>query len=318
MSLKDKILYDSSYQISILILLLAIYLVTKSSVIALLGGLYILIIFLADIYSGVKKHGWKEEAKEVAVVLLVVLLFWFGLKFALSSQSPISAVVSCSMLPVISRGDLIVVQGEEDYDAPLVFSLTPDEFSQINNSKVLVRYENKSFYVYGSLFSYCQQSKDPICYSFYLNPEKFEEVRGPLAFKYSQCIRKYSNSSEVREVCVREVVFKGKTYRLDKTGDVIVYNPPSWTLFGQLGSIVHRALIKLNVSGDVYYLTKGDNNNVFDIQYYSYSLKLANHPVPEDWVEGKVIFTIPYLGYYKLFLSMYVKEMAQCETVLVD
>jgi len=55
--------------------------------------------------------------------------------------------------------------------------------------------------------------------------------------------------------------------------------------------IVHRIIEILNVTGELHYITKGDNNNVADPMYRTY----------EDII-GVVVFAIPYIGYVTLFL----------------
>jgi signal peptidase len=47
----------------------------------------------------------------IAVVILAVLLFWYGLSFVYRTENPILAVASESMEPVLYKGDLIVIEG---------------------------------------------------------------------------------------------------------------------------------------------------------------------------------------------------------------
>jgi len=71
-----------------------------------------------------------------------------------------------------------------------------------------------------------------------------------------------------------------------KVGDVIVYSVP-----GQDFPIIHR-IIKINPDGT--YQTKGDNN----LQQLPYELS-----VKKEQIHGKVIFIIPKLGYFKVFIT---------------
>jgi signal peptidase len=50
----------------------------------------------------------------VVVVIVAVLLFWYGLRFAFRTEYPILAVASGSMEPILYAGDLIVVEGIEN------------------------------------------------------------------------------------------------------------------------------------------------------------------------------------------------------------
>ncbi len=54
-----------------------------------------------------------SAAKEIATAFIAALLFWFALSFILNTAKPLNVVTSCSMLPDIQRGDLVIVQGGE-------------------------------------------------------------------------------------------------------------------------------------------------------------------------------------------------------------
>lgn len=71
-----------------------------------------------------------------------------------------------------------------------------------------------------------------------------------------------------------------------KVGDVIVYTAP-----GQNVPIIHR-IIKINDDGT--YMVKGDRNS---------NLLPFENSIAKDQIHGKVIFIIPKLGYFKVFVS---------------
>ena len=80
----------------------------------------------------------------------------------------------------------------------------------------------------------------------------------------------------------------------EKDGDIIVFkNPGNPQKF-----IVHRAIAKFVINGKYYFITKGDNNRSAD--YWS---GFPRGAVPEDYIIGKVIFRIPFLGYIKLYFG---------------
>ena len=66
-------------------------------------------------------------------------------------------------------------------------------------------------------------------------------------------------------------------------GDIVVYTSPC-SEFGE--AIIHRAV---NVAGNGF-ITKGDNNGLTD-----QGAGLANAPITQSCLEGKVVFVIPYL-----------------------
>jgi len=47
----------------------------------------------------------------VVIVIVGVVAFWYGLRFAFKTEHPLLAVASGSMEPVLYKGDLILVQG---------------------------------------------------------------------------------------------------------------------------------------------------------------------------------------------------------------
>jgi len=87
----------------------------------------------------VLKHDYMKTIMMIVVVILAVLIFWYGLRFALRTDYPILAVASGSMEPVLYAGDLIFIEGiqnvsdihvaPEDADPPgdiLVYQGTED------------------------------------------------------------------------------------------------------------------------------------------------------------------------------------------------
>ena len=60
------------------------------------------------------KRGYVQTIIMIVVVILAVLLFWYGLRFAFRTEYPILAVASESMEPILYKGDLIVVEGIEN------------------------------------------------------------------------------------------------------------------------------------------------------------------------------------------------------------
>jgi signal peptidase I len=87
----------------------------------------------------VLKRDYVQTIIMIVAVILVVLIFWYGLQFTLRTEYPILAVASGSMEPVLYAGDLIFVEGVQnlsdvhvapkDADQPgdiLVYQGTPD------------------------------------------------------------------------------------------------------------------------------------------------------------------------------------------------
>ena len=50
----------------------------------------------------------------VIITIVIVIVFWYGLRFAFRTEHPLLAVASGSMEPVLYKGDLILVQGVQN------------------------------------------------------------------------------------------------------------------------------------------------------------------------------------------------------------
>jgi signal peptidase I len=88
-------------------------------------------------------------------------------------------------------------------------------------------------------------------------------------------------------------------------GDIIVFRQ-------QYGDelIVHRAIERRNVNGEVFYVTKGDGNSGPD------------QPIPADQVIGKVILRIPWIGHLALLMrnetGIYIIIALICVLIVVE
>ncbi|MEW6529048.1 MAG: hypothetical protein AB1391_04110 [Candidatus Micrarchaeota archaeon] len=327
--LEEFVKLDSGIvQIFILIVTFTFYLITKDAPqyrhIAPIFGILVaveFIVFVAlEIKKGAEKHGIKNEILDIAKSLGVVLLIWLFISIILRTSVPISAVVSCSMLPNLQRGDLAIIRGVSASEITASeINVSLDEFKKIITPKTRVYSPYKNFTVNGSIFSYCQAYKnhDSVCEDFIREPERFVEQRGPLIFTYSKCKRKTLNADTFEEQqCVISILHNGKMYKTNLSNSIVVYQPNNGDLFSYTGDIIHRVYLKINVDGQEYFLTKGDNNNIFDMQFFDYRRQLANTPFQEKNIKGATIFTIPYIGYFKLFLSGFVEETFYCNTNL--
>jgi signal peptidase len=57
------------------------------------------------------KRDYMQTAIMIIAVILIVLIFWYGLSFVFKTEHPILAVASGSMEPVLYKGDLILIEG---------------------------------------------------------------------------------------------------------------------------------------------------------------------------------------------------------------
>lgn len=321
--LSDKLtdFEESAAQISILIVTLVFYLLTKHPIFGILVTIEFIAFVALEIGEGIKKHGIKFEILDTLRSLGIAVLLWLSISVILRTSVPVSAVVSCSMLPNLQRGDLTIIRGISvaELHAPEL-QVSESDLIALFSPKTQILSPYRNFTINGSLFSYCQMYKfaDQVCKQFYSSPSSFSERRGSFEFRYSQCNRKVLGSNALVETpCVTSLIYKGSEYKANFSNDIIVYQPNNGDLFSYTGDIIHRVYVKIKSGEKSYVLTKGDNNNVFDIQFYDYQYKLANTPVQEKNVRGVNLFAIPYIGYFKLFISGFVSEPAYCNTNLI-
>ncbi len=319
--MKLETLEKSNVQFAILLILLAFYLLTKNIIFSVAIALFVIFVVAFEFYVGIKKHGWNYEIIDTLLTIIGALILWFGFQYVMHSPTPISAIVSCSMVPSLNRGDLVLVKGEDFYNITSIHVNSQDVNALYSDITHFYRKDNNTYKEFfstrGSILSFCQATLEDFCVDFSKHPDEFYETKGNFTFYYGNCVRKLQNGERL-EPCLVKIGYKDKNFTINKNNDVLVYRPTSNDLFSLFGDIVHRGYLKLiDENGNVYFLTKGDNNNVLDIQFYSYKYGMGNHPINKKNVLGKVIFRIPYLGYYKLFLSFYFKEDSLCNTRLI-
>lgn len=312
---------ESAAQISILVITLALYLLTKHPFFGILVALEFIAFVALEIYQGVKKHGIKHEIFDTLKSLAIAILIWLTISVVLRTTVPISAVVSCSMLPNLQRGDLTIIHGTTAAElvAPQI-EITQEELAQLTSPLVKVISPYGEITVNGSMFSYCQVYRyiDPLCSKFASAPQEFSEQRGTFTFQYSNCDRKILGANVIEKTpCITSLFYKDQEFRTNFSNDIIVYQPNAGDLFSYTGDIIHRVFLKIKSGNHNYVLTKGDNNNVFDIQFFHYGRNLANRPVLEANIKGVHMFAVPYVGYFKLFISGFVEEPIYCNSNLI-
>jgi signal peptidase I len=63
----------------------------------------------------VLKRDYVQTVIMILAVILAVLIFWYGLRFVFRTEYPVLAVASGSMKPVLYEGDLIFVEGVQNF-----------------------------------------------------------------------------------------------------------------------------------------------------------------------------------------------------------
>lgn len=179
------------------------------------------------------------------------------------TNAPIVVNVSYSMVPELTRGDIIFMQGASP--------------SQINAKEVSLReyLEFKNF----------DDIAEAICFN------KKDAVEEPCKISAQKYLAGLISSPDFTTTKIKFV--DGQEIELNKEGDIIVY-----FLQEQGILVIHRAVTKINALDGTYFLTKGDsiNNSLID------QISLSSKPLKSDRISGKSILKIPLLGYTKLLL----------------
>ena len=279
---------------------------------------FIILIIVLDFVESGKNVGYKKSVIETFAVIAAVLIFWIALIIILGTTTPLDVVPSCSMLPTLQRGDLIVLHKTElnKIKAPIINVSQSDYFAMLNN----IANESLVCLAYNLTSGYFGES--------YKNGDLIGLFR--IANGYPQLISNYQQSSNlVRYSCTKRGIvnqngnvsyiaytsginINGIEINGDRNNSIIVYQTVPNDTFYKLGDtyIVHRVYAIINASGDYYVLTKGDNNPELDMQD-------NNIPASINNTYGTVIASIPYIGYLKLLTSADISEPQGCNSTIL-
>jgi hypothetical protein len=304
---------------------LVAYILTKFILFALFCALSIVGLFVYETYNGVKEGGWKKELEEIIIAIVAGVAVWYIASLILNTPAPLDSVVSCSMLPHMDRGDMVVLRGSE-INAPEA-EVNASEWERMQG-RLYTNFTCGPCTEKGAYnFSICRLGCSDSCLIAVDGKPVFSASNDSLfSYNYGPCRLKKDGGDILNDVCVKSITIKGKEYYENFSNDVVVYEPLQNSVF--VGSTIHRVLVKVSVDGAVYYLTKGDNNEILDVQAPSKDVESGagrcvfsidsrtNKPVPQKNVNGKVVLKVPYLGYLKLFLWGYLAEPLGCDTTI--
>lgn len=279
-----------------------LFVVFKTDFLAVAAALMFIIGVVYESMVSAKEKGVKNEIKEIVIAVVVAIVLWYGTSFALNTSSPFNAVVSCSMLNTLQRGDVVVLQGAK---------IETEEVNLVQNKFNAIISNREEHYVCG----FCKSNGEYRPCS--IDPLTGKEDRGEvLQYKCGVCDQNYNG--EIRKIaCAEGVYVDGKYFdAASKNGDIVVYRPKESDLFAAIGDIIHRAVLKINAGNESYYLIKGDNNPMFDVQAFDNSLSRTNSIVKSSQILGKSIFTIPFIGYVKLVAAGQFSNPENCNTLL--
>lgn len=277
----------------LLVLCVAGYVLFPHPFIGFLGFACIIALVAVDLFYPPpvkKKTPLKNNLVEIGIALAVAVGAWLLLGFVLHTSTPLNVVTSCSMLPSLERGDLIVLEGSKPL-APML--VVEEDLSRVEYH-----------------LNYVREPATGMLQPFYSMTLGEEEL---FSYRFTPCTvtqrpRPFGNASpSTQRICSNSLEFKGTEISFDEENDVIVFSStPS-----EYGLIIHRVFLKIRAADGVYYLTKGDNNPLLDQQS---GVRL----VPEKDVQGRVALRVPFVGYLKLFLFLQFEEPPGCSYLLAQ
>jgi len=308
----------------LLALLFVLYLLFQSNqALSVIFGtaafLMLVSVIMLELFAGMQEEGYVKNILEMVAAVAAVVLLWFLLRALLQTPNPIDVVPSCSMLPALQRGDMVVLRGISNISqihAPVV-NITKTQFANLLNS-----IRNGSLSCVAYTVSNNRVVISQIAYPGYTvglykqgNPgyivQDGAQANNTIKYTCGTVPSRFSNGTTVSEASTISITIANTTISDNKNNSIVVYETVPEDLFYKEGDlyIVHRAYAVLNVQGSYYTLTKGDNNPGLDVQY-------SNYPANLSFIQGRVIASIPYAGYLKLLLSGSLRQPAGCNSTI--
>ena len=281
----------------------------------------IIALVVIEVVNGSREEGKVRNIVEILIAIVAVVVIWFALQAVLHTRYPIDAVPSCSMLPALQRGDMILLHGANasTIHAPQVQVTKAQLQTMLNNIN------NESLECVAYKASGNRANVSQIVGPGYSVALFRPGITGGTIVPYSdqggnlvryQCgvaNLTFKNGTVLKEAYTSSITIGNTTITGDHNNSIVVYHTIPQDSFYKDGDsyIVHRVYAVINASGEYYYLTKGDNNPGLDMQYF-------NTPANQSYIEGKVIGRAPYLGFLKLILSGTLNQPAGCNSTLQD
>lgn len=302
---------------------LILYVFFQGQTIAIVFGviaIFLLItVIVLDFAASGKETGYLKNILEVVIALAIIIAFFFSLKYILNTNDPLDVVPSCSMLPVLQRGDMIVIQGTnlQNLRAPIV-NVTKNDFASMENnlsneSLVCLAYKKGTGNTV-QVSQYYSQGDTIHLFRFTGEGYVYANSQGSNLIKYSCGVTtmKFDNGSTANIVYTSGISIGNRSINGDLNNSIIVYQTVPEDYFYKVGDeyVVHRVYAVLNVSGTYYALTKGDNNAGLDIEY-------GNLPSNSTNVQGRIIADIPYVGYLRLLIGGSLQQPEGCNSTII-
>jgi len=103
----------------------------------------------------------------------------------------------------------------------------------------------------------------------------------------------YQNGLNIGDV----MILRGKKPKDIQVGEILIFVPGDSSWYASHGPVIHRVVKKEFIEGKYYFTTKGDHNpnTIFTKNFET--------KIPEDRILATSLIRIPYLGYFKVWIS---------------
>ncbi len=331
---REKHDYISWLLYALLIVAVVAYAFTSSILVGIGAFALVVVILMYEFRQSIKEEGTKGTVVDVAKALAVVAVIWIVLILVLGTTQPVNVVASCSMLPVLNRGDLVFLHGISNMSSFLQSNRIPVinvSQSQFDNMEANMKNEFLAYFAYAkadhsdigyignfSNSTYGIGLYNTMCIDYYSSlsePTEYARCAVPAGYQSRNLIRyNYSigkaviNGITEQAVYTSSITIANHTVIENYSNPIIIYQTTPSDYFS--GDIIHRVVAALNVNGSYYILTKGDNNPGLDMEF-------GNYPVNQSSVIGYNVATVPFIGYLKLILSGQIGAVAGCNQTML-
>ncbi len=306
------------------------YIFLKVVVLGAVAFVALVVAVVAEFRYSVKEEGMRKSVYDILAAIVAIVVLWIILIIFLGTSAPINVVASCSMLPTLHRGDLVILHGIsnmttflDSHNIPVV-SVSPQEMNSTlanMNSEFLAYFAHdpSNLSSIGEIFS----SRSLPISLYNTKCIDLAEARGAYGdigacavksqnsnlIRYSYSIANISTGGTAAYIAQTSgITLANTTITENYSNPVIVYRTTGNDSFS--GDIIHRLVAAIRSGNQYYLLTRGDNNGGLDIQF-------VNYPVEQNAVLGYVIYDIPYIGYLRLIVSGMFATPAGCNTTIL-
>lgn len=325
---------QSQRGILVLYLILALsvvgYAMTGSILIGAAAFVILVVTLASEFKFSVKEEGMRKSVYDIITAIVAVVVIWIILIILLGTSSPVNVVASCSMLPTLHRGDMVILRGIqnmtsflESHQIPIV-NVSPQE---MNYTLSHMNSESLAFFAYNpsnsSKIGEIVNVPDPRVQLYntkcidtytvsgqpqYISRCAVRSQAGNL-IKYNYSIERVDVAGAIQYIPqTNRITIGNTTINENYSNPIVVYQTTANDSFS--GDIVHRVFSAIRAGNDYYILTKGDNNGGLDIQF-------LNYPAKSSAVLGYVIADIPVVGYLRLIISGQLSTPAGCNSTII-